>query len=132
MSIVPFEPSQINQTWGEELLVARVPGVATAKILKRHEGEGWYRAGLQYHERKHECFYLLSGEVYVFYVHSDRLLHRVYMRPGMAFIIPPGVAHSVQTLTDSVMVEASNDVANDRVRVEDQYDITRFVDDDAK
>ena len=48
--------------------------------------------------------------------------------PNEAFIVPPGTPHSVQTIGNSVMVEASNDVSDDRVRVEDKYDIDQFID----
>ncbi len=130
MSIERFEPTAKAQPWGREELVARVPGIATAKLLRRYKD--WPRAGLQYHERKFECFYLLSGKAYVYYVAKDGQLHRTLMKKGDAFLIPPGTIHSVQTISDSVMVEASNDVSDDRVRVEDDYDIENFVDDDAE
>ena len=137
-SIEPFEPQSKGQPWGEEILVAHAPGLYTGKVLRRyappvwHDAAGlqvgppWHRAGLQWHRVKDETFYLYEGEVYVFFDTGDGKLRRAHMTPGQSFHVPPGAVHSVQTITDSVMFEASTAVFEDRVRVEDNYDITVF------
>ena len=124
--LIPFKPKTIKQPWGLEELVARVPGIATAKLLRRYASG--QRAGLQYHEMKHECFYLLEGQCFVYWDPGDGQLRKHKMRPGESFIVPPGTPHSVETIGDSIMVEASNDVQDDRVRVEDNYNIEDAID----
>ena len=121
--IEPFDWRRTPQPWGDEILVAHAPGLYSGKILKRYKGAPWHRAGLQYHEHKDETFALISGEVIVYYVDQGGTLRRHRMGPGESFHVPPGAVHSVETITDSVMFEASNPVFDDRVRVEDRYDI---------
>lgn len=117
--IEPFEPQIKEQPWGWEELLARVPGVATTKRLtRRADGK---RAGLQYHVSKSEAFFLLSGQAWVYHDPGDGQIVKTHMIPGMTFVIPPGTPHSVETIGLSVMLEASNDVSDDRVPVEAQY-----------
>ena len=49
------------------------------------------------------------------------------MHPGASFHVPPGAVHSVQTITDSVMLEVSTPVFDDRTNVEDKYNIEEAV-----
>ena len=121
--IEPFGWRTSPKSWGDEILVAHATGLYTGKILKRYKGEPWHRAGLQYHRRKDETFALISGEVIVYFVDPDGTLRRHHMTPGESFRVPPGAVHSVETITDSLMFEASTPEFEDRVRVEDQYDI---------
>lgn len=121
--IEPFTTQATERPWGHEILVAHAPGLYTGKVLKRYAGGDWHRAGLQYHVRKDETFYLFSGEVVVYFVDPAGELRRYQMHPGAAFHVPPGAIHSVETLTDSVMFEASTPVFDDRVRVEHLYDV---------
>lgn len=120
--IEPFVPQVKRQSWGEEILVAHAPGLYTGKILKRFAGPGFMRGGLQFHVSKDETFYLHAGIVDVYFV-EDGVLRVYRMVPGESFHVPPGAVHSVQTITDSVMFEASNPVFDDRTRVEDDWDV---------
>ena len=124
-SIKPFEPEVIpGKSWGKELLVAHTPQYA-GKVLWRRAGSK--RGGLQYHVKKDETFYLFSGECWVYWIDEDDKPQRTKMTPGMAFHVPPGAAHSVEAITDCVFFEASNPVFDDRVRVEENYDLeTQF------
>lgn len=119
--IEPFTPVAKMQPWGTELLVAYAPGLYTGKMLYRR-AEG-HRAGLQYHVHKDETFYLQSGTCVVYFVDMEGVLRQTTMRPGQSFHIPPGTIHSVRTLGDSVMFEASTPHFDDRVRVESDYDV---------
>lgn len=123
--IEPFELVPTGKSWGEEWLVAHVPGNYAGKVLKRFK-DG-HRAGLQFHESRDESFYLFSGEVIVYWVGSDGVLRKRAMHPGQSFHVPPGAIHSVATQTDSVMFEVSNGAYPDAIRVEEQYDITTAI-----
>ena len=113
------------KSWGEEILLAHAPGLYTLKLLRRYTAG--QRGGLQFHAYKHEAFHLLSGEVEVYFVDEGGRLRVHRMRPGETFVVPPGAIHSVQTVTDSVMVEASTPVFDDRENVEADYDISTAV-----
>jgi len=123
---MPFVPQWTEQSWGQELLVAHGP-TYTGKVLFRFASPPHHRGGLQFHRSKDETFYLHSGEVWVYFVDEVGVLRKVHMIPGMSFHVPPGAIHSVETITDSVMFEASNPVFDDRVRVEEQYDVSTAV-----
>ena len=137
-AIEPFTPTVTEKPWGQEILVAHHPdgwrgvdgghyGGYAGKILRRTvEGS---RVGLQYHTLRDEIFHLLSGSVIVYFVDSDGLLRKYTMAPGESFHVPIGAIHSVETLTDSVMFEASCGpvTAGDAVNVEDQYEIPQAV-----
>ena len=125
-SIEPFEPRTEAKSWGHEVLVAHTPQY-TGKVLYRYAAEPWHRGGLQWHRTKDETFYLHEGEVIVYWVDADGLLRKRAMHPGQSFHVPPGAIHSVQTVTDSTMFEASTAVFDDRVNVEADYDIMKAV-----
>ena len=121
--IEPVAPQVKWQTWGEEILLAHAVGLYTLKLLRRYDAGR--RGGLQFHTYKHETFHLLSGEVDVYYVDNYGILRVHKMHAGETYTVPPGAIHSVQTLGDSVMVEASTPVFDDRTNVEANYDITK-------
>lgn len=108
--VEPVIPKEMpGKTWGRELLFAHA-GDYTGRV-------SWMRAGAggpyQYHERKDETFYLLSG---LLELRTEEGVIRVV--PGMAFHIPPGAKHQVRALADAIIVEASNAVFDDRVPAE--------------
>lgn len=123
--IEPFIPVPTGKSWGEEWLVAHVPGNYAGKVLKRFASG--HRYGLQFHESRDESFYLFSGEVIVYWVDADGVLRKRGMHPGQTFHVPPGAIHSVQTVTDSVMFEVSNGAYPDAVNMETDYDIAQAV-----
>ena len=134
-TIEPFTPTTTPKSWGDEILVAHVPpdirgrahGGYTGKVLKRYADPEYRRGGLQFHTSKDETFYLVSGEVIVYFVDATGQLRKHEMHPGASFHVPPGAVHSVQTITDSVMLEVSTPVFDDRTNVEDKYNIEEAV-----
>jgi mannose-6-phosphate isomerase-like protein (cupin superfamily) len=139
--IEPFTPQITEKPWGEEVLIAHMPkgwqdregkhfGGYAGKILKRYADDEHHRAGLQYHAFRDETFHLISGEVIVYFVDDGGVLRKHEMHPGESFHIPPGAIHSVQTITDSVMFEASCGpvTSGDAVNVEAAYDISKAID----
>ena len=75
---------------------------------------------LQYHERKDETLYVLSGEVRL-QVGSDGSLEDVLLKPGEAFRIRPGVRHRMSAESPADLVEVSSPELDDVVRLEDRY-----------
>jgi quercetin dioxygenase-like cupin family protein len=74
------------------------------------------------HRTKDETFYLLSGEAWVD-SDEDGDLVRVRMVAGQSFRIPPGAPHRFEAITDCLVLEVSTPVHNDRVRLEEHYDV---------
>lgn len=87
------------------------------KILTMRRGA---KGGLQYHREKDEAGYILTGELLVRYEENGQLVEKLLHR-GQTVHFPPGVVHQEEALTDCVIIEFSNVVFNDRVRVEEQF-----------
>lgn len=75
---------------------------------------------LQYHERKEETLYLLSGSVRLT-LELDGERRTFTMQIGEAFHIPPRLIHRLEALADSDIAEVSTTELDDVVRLEDQY-----------
>ena len=113
--IEKFEPVELGpKPWGRELLIART-NQYMGKVL-------WMNAGhagpLQYHQRKEETFFLLSGMARVTYKTLEGVLESRLMQPGESYHVPPGSVHQVAALEDCIFVEASTPVFDDRVAVQ--------------
>jgi len=109
--------STIVKPWGSEELLAHTDRYALKRI---HVTKG-SRASLQYHERKSESLYLLSGLIKI-EIGDDRSALAVdEMRPGEVLDVPRGKVHRVTALEDSVIIEVSTPELDDVVRVEDDY-----------
>jgi quercetin dioxygenase-like cupin family protein len=120
-------PKTVVKPWGREIWFADQAAYA-GKILEVKKG---CRLSLQYHERKTETLYLLSGRV--------RLTYRVAAPvetptaaevtsadqfewlPGAALHIPARTVHRFEALEDSVLLEVSTPDLTDVVRLQDDY-----------
>lgn len=102
--------------WGEEILIAQGDGYIGKKLLMKAGAAG----GLQYHRRKEETFMLIEGEAFVD-TDNGGVLKRLHMIPGMVIHVPISAVHRVTAITDCTFFEWSNDVFDDRVRVEAEY-----------
>lgn len=111
-----------NRTWGKEVLLALVDGKYTLKRLEMNAGA---KGNLQYHHKKDECGYLISGELLLKYDDSNNgKLKEKILKPGACFHFPPGFVHQEEAITDCVIIEVSTPHFNDRVRVEKEYGLT--------
>jgi mannose-6-phosphate isomerase len=108
---------RIDKPWGHELLWAHTPRYA-GKILSIRRG---CQLSLQFHERKDECLYLLSGSLELELEEDDggTTCHRA--RRGAVFHIAPCRRHRLRALTACRVLEVSTPELDDVVRVEDDY-----------
>lgn len=83
------------------------------KILFVSAGE---RLSVQYHERKTETLYVVSGQC-VIKVDGDEV---AYNESGW-ITIRPGQVHNIVAITDTKILEASSPEVEDVVRLEDKY-----------
>lgn len=117
-TIEPFQTRHLGpKDWGTETLFAHTDSYI-GKVLHMRAGAS---GPLQYHERKDETFYLLSGRAIVRFDRGDGVLGWHQMLPGESFHVPPGAVHQVEAVEASIFVEASTPVFEDRVNVEDRY-----------
>ena len=110
--------STVVKPWGGEELLAHTDLYALKRICVKKGS----RPSLQYHERKSESLYLLSGRLRVEMGDSRDSLAVDELVPGESVDIPTGAVHRVSALEDSVIIEVSTPELDDVVRIEDDYD----------
>jgi mannose-6-phosphate isomerase len=118
--VFPRQEVMGERDWGEEKLVALIPKVLSLKILTIKKGR---KGGLQYHHKKNECGYVISGKMIVRFDNGNGRLQEKILKPGDSFHFPPKSIHQEEAITDCIIVEASTPHFNDRVRVENRYGI---------
>jgi mannose-6-phosphate isomerase len=107
---------RVPKPWGHELIFAETERYA-GKILHLEPG---HSLSLQYHERKDETVYVLSGEVYLS-LEVDGEMRERKLGPGEALRIPPGARHRMRAEVVCELVEVSSPELADVVRLEDAY-----------
>lgn len=110
-------PLRVAKPWGFELWYAQTDSYA-GKILHVDRG---HRLSLQYHERKDESCYLLSGRVLLVQGPTAEELQEYELEPGAVWRNVPGQVHTIQALEDSDVLEVSTPELDDVVRISDQY-----------
>jgi mannose-6-phosphate isomerase len=112
------EVRRVEKPWGHETIWAHTDRYV-GKILHIKAGEA---LSVQYHERKDETVYLLTGEmIYWVKLDGDAELRDQKLRVGDAFRITPGTVHYMQAVTDCDVLEASTPELDDVVRINDRY-----------
>lgn len=114
----PTRVIHVPKPWGHETIWAS-NDLYVGKILHITAGQA---LSVQYHEKKDETVYLLSGEL-KYWVQLDGSTELVDMRlqRGAAFRITPGTIHYMEAVTDCDVLEASTPHLDDVVRVKDRY-----------
>jgi quercetin dioxygenase-like cupin family protein len=107
---------RVEKPWGHEIIYAHTERYA-GKILFIRAGE---RLSLQFHRRKEETIYVLSGALEFVVEEAGKLVTRI-LAPGEAFHIPPGVRHRMIARVDTEVAEVSSPELDDVVRLEDVY-----------
>lgn len=111
-------PVQIKEKpWGREIWFADNAGYA-GKILEVKKGK---RLSLQYHEKKTETQYLMTGKVILHVGKNPADLQQVVLNPGDKYDIFPYTVHRIEGLEDSQIFEVSTSELEDVVRIEDDY-----------
>ena len=113
MSDVPY---RVDKPWGHEIIWARADRYV-GKILHIEPG---HVLSLQYHNKKDESIYVLSGEIILRLQQGEKLIER-RVRQGEAFHIPPQLIHQFEAVTVTDLLEASTPELDDVVRLKDRY-----------
>ncbi len=109
-----------KRDWGEEKLLVLISKILSLKMLTLKKGK---KGGLQYHHKKNECGILLSGELLIRYDNGNGKLLSKVLKSGDCFHFPPGAVHQEEALKTCKIIEASTPHFNDRVRVENFYNL---------
>ncbi|MEO7102197.1 MAG: cupin domain-containing protein [Gemmatimonadaceae bacterium] len=108
----------VEKPWGHEVIWAQTP-LYVGKILHIKAGQA---LSVQYHEKKDETIYLLSGEmIYRVGEVGDDELRVISLKSGESFRNEPGMVHQMEAVTDCDVLEASTPHLDDVVRLKDRY-----------
>ncbi len=72
-----------------------------------------HRCSLQYHEKKTETQYLLSGQVKLTFGQDQANLQEKILNPGDKFDVYPYTIHRVAGIVDSIILEVSTPELDD-------------------
>ena len=107
----------IEKPWGKEEIL-ELNGHYMLKRLTMHKG---CRCSLQYHKRKCETIYVLSGSLKISCGQTKETLVSEIYEAGGIITIKQGIIHRMEALSDSVYLEASTPETDDTVRIEDDF-----------
>lgn len=113
MSDVPY---RVEKPWGHEIIWAKADRYV-GKILHIEPGQV---LSLQYHNKKDESIYVLTGEIILRIQQGDTLIER-RVGAGEAFHIPPKQIHQFEAVVVTDLLEASTPELDDVVRLKDRY-----------
>ncbi len=105
-------PAVVTKPWGREIWWAETEYYA-AKRLDITAGGA---LSLQYHKKKHETLYVLTGEARITLDETTLVLG-----PGDVVAIPPGTKHRLEATTPTVIFEVSTPHLDDVIRLDDRY-----------
>jgi len=109
-------PYRVEKPWGHEIIWAKADRYV-GKILHIEPG---HVLSLQYHNKKDESIYVLSGEIILRIQQGDALTER-RVSQGEAFHIPPKQIHQFEAVIVTDLLEASTPELDDVVRLKDRY-----------
>jgi mannose-6-phosphate isomerase len=107
----------IDKPWGYERHL-EINDDYVVKELFMKEGNS---CSLQYHEKKHETFYVLKGKLKFYIGPNQNSLKTLLLEPGEHHTIEPRVVHRMEAVVDSLYLESSTNFLDDVIRLEDQY-----------
>jgi mannose-6-phosphate isomerase len=109
--------THVPKPWGWEKIWAHTDRYV-GKILHINAG---HALSVQYHTRKDETVYLLSGTLKYWMQDASGEMRDVQLGIGEAFRITPGTVHYMEAVTDCDILETSTPDLDDVVRLKDRY-----------
>ena len=109
-------PYRVPKPWGYEIIWAKAERYV-GKILHIEPG---HVLSLQYHNKKDESIYVLTGEIILRIQQGETLIER-RVKQGEAFHISPKTIHQFEAVAVTDLLEASTPELDDVVRLKDRY-----------
>lgn len=116
-----YRAQEQGKPWGREQIFAATEGKYVGKIIHVTAG---HSLSLQYHERKDETQFMISGEAEIQYGPVGGELSTRRFGPGEVIHLPARTVHRVTAISDVVFAETSTadpGWREDVVRLEDSY-----------
>ena len=108
---------KIKKPWGYELLIEKNHKYMFKKLFMKKG----HRCSLQFHKKKIETIFVVSGNLKIFYGKKIEKLKFKIFKPGNTLTIKPSSIHRMQAMNDCVYLEASTPEIKDVVRLSDDY-----------
>lgn len=119
-SIVLPEASDLGKrVWGTEEQLGFISKKVMMKKLIIKAGQ---KGGLQYHRKRAEIGFIVKGKIKIKIGFNGKMDEKI-LSSGDHFVFVPGLIHQEEAITDVEIIEASTPWLNDRVRVEEKFDI---------
>ena len=106
----------IKKPWGSELILEKNKTYMLKKLFMKKS----HKCSLQYHNRKIETIYILSGKVKLT-IKIKKKLHTKILKKNSCLTIKPKTVHRMEAMIDSNYLEASSPHLKDVIRLEDDY-----------
>ncbi len=108
---------KIKKPWGyEEVLEINKNYLLKKLFMKKNN-----RCSLQYHKKKRETVYILSGKLKIYTGKNKENLKSKIYKKGSSITINPKIIHRMEAISDCFYLEASAPQMKDVVRLEDDY-----------
>jgi mannose-6-phosphate isomerase len=108
---------RVEKPWGHELIWAETDRYA-GKILVIEAGR---RLSLQYHERKLESIFVMSGRLRLYLEDATGVVQVEELGPGAARLVPVGRQHRYEAIDRVELFEVSSPELDDVVRISDDF-----------
>ena len=109
---------KIIKPWGYELLIEKNNKYMFKKLFMKKG----HRCSLQYHKKKIETIFVVSGNLKIFYGKNKNKLKYKIFKSQNTITINPKMIHRMQAVNDCIYLEASTPEITDVVRLSDDYD----------
>ena len=113
----PVDVTHVPKPWGWEKIWAHTDRYV-GKILHINAGQA---LSVQYHVRKDETVYLLSGQLKYWVRDDSGEMRDMNLAVGDAYRVTPGTVHYMEAVTDCDILETSTPDLDDVVRLKDRY-----------
>ena len=108
---------KIKKPWGYELLIEKNKNYMFKKLFMKKG----HRCSLQFHKKKIETIFVVSGNLKIFYGKNKNKLNYKTFKPQNTITINPKTIHRMQAVSDCIYLEASTPEITDVVRLSDDY-----------
>ena len=107
----------IKKPWGKEVFLE----VNKKYMFKRLHMKKGHRCSLQYHIKKKETIYVLSGELKIYIGKNKNNLGSKIYKKGSSVTIEPRTIHRMKAKKNCFYLEASTPYNSDVIRLSDDY-----------
>lgn len=108
---------KINKPWGYEYLIEKNKKYMVKKLFMKKG----HRCSLQFHKKKMETIFIVSGCLRIFYGKNKSKLNFKTFKSQNTITLKPKIIHRMQAVTDCIYLEASTPENTDVVRLSDDY-----------